>query len=101
MVVQAEHLAQVEGSFKGSQGRGEKRKEDCTVSNIKNKHFIECSIRFCVKSLLKNKMVFLRFKFVLTMQNHCEGISRVEAGIQNNPMGCGFGPSLVVLYLLK
>lgn len=46
-------------------------------------------------------MVFLRFKFILTMQNHYKGISRVEAGIQNNPMGCGFGPSLVVLYLLK
>lgn len=35
------------------------------------------------------------------MQNHCEGISRVEAGFQNNPMGCGFGLSLVALYLLK
>lgn len=46
-------LAQVEDSFKGSQGSGEKRKEDCTVSNIKNKHFIECSIHFCLKLLPK------------------------------------------------
>lgn len=50
----------------------------------KNKQFIRCSIHFFLKSL-KKIITILTFQFlckvVLTMQNHFEETTRMEAGI--------------------